>query len=73
MTTFQWLARSVLVAIGLTVVQALAGSVLAPVRPPAGPSVLLWVLASNLLLALVLVHLAGRYFLFGLVAALLLR
>ena len=59
MTTFPWLGRSVIVALGLTVVQALAGPLLAPVGP-AGPSLLPWVLASNLLLALLLVRLAGR-------------
>lgn len=60
MTMMKHLGRIVLVAIGLGVVQAVAGGLLFHAEAPEGPAVLPFLLAANLLTAFVLVLLAER-------------
>lgn len=60
MTMMKHLGRIVLVAVGLGVVQALAGGLFFSARAAEGPAVLPSLLAANLLTAFVLVRLAER-------------
>jgi hypothetical protein len=60
MTALKLFGRGALVALGLTVVQAIAAGVLLRPTPEPGASTLTLALAANLLAALVYVHLAER-------------